>query len=60
MFACTAFWANCWNIVQIVSTARFYARDAGATPAIPLTVTRLCGFLFWIGGENLSLSILTG
>ena len=46
MFACTAFWANCWNIVQIVSTARFYARDAGATPAIPLTVTRCVAFYF--------------
>ena len=56
MFACTAFWANCWNIVQIVSTARFYARDAGATPSITLTVTRLCGFLFWIGGDGKSLN----
>lgn len=44
LFVCATFWTNCWNIVQIVSTARFYARDAGAAPAIPLTVARLCGF----------------
>ena len=49
MLVCATFWTSSRNIVQIVSTARFYARDAGATPAIPLTVTRLCGFLFWIG-----------
>ncbi len=60
MFACAAFLANCWNIVQIDSTARFYARDAGATPAIPLTVTRCVAFYFGLGGEDLSLSILTG
>ena len=46
MFAYTAFWANCWNIAQIDSALDFYSRDAGAAPAIPLTVTRLCGFLF--------------
>lgn len=40
------FWTSSRNIVQIVSTARFYARDAGAIPAVPITVTRLCGFLF--------------
>ena len=56
MFACTAFWANCWNIAQIDSALDFYSRDVGAAPAIPLTVTRLCGFLFWIGGDGKSLN----
>lgn len=60
MFTCKAFWVNCWNIAQIDSALDFYSRDAGAVPAVPLIVTRLCGFLFWIGGEDLSLSILTG
>ena len=48
------------NIAQMVERLTFNQRVTGSSPVVPDTVTRLCGFLFWIGGENLSLSILTG
>lgn len=46
MLVCATFWISSRNIVQIDSTARFYARYAGAAPAIPLTVTRCVAFYF--------------
>lgn len=40
----------------MVERLTFNQMVTGSSPVVPVTVTRLCGFLFWIGGDGKSLN----